>query len=57
MCDTPECNGILMNITNNIITNILLMIMSRTYIKLIAFIFHQILLLGFLPFANFLGLN
>jgi O-antigen/teichoic acid export membrane protein len=41
----------------SLITNRLLMIMSRTYIKLIASIFHLILLLGVLPFANWLGLD
>jgi O-antigen/teichoic acid export membrane protein len=41
----------------SLITNRLLIIMSRTYIKLIASVFHLILLLGVLPFANLLGLD
>lgn len=41
----------------SLITNRLLMIMSRTYIKLIASFFHLLLLLGSLPLAIHMGLD
>ena len=41
----------------SLITNRLLMVMSRTYIKLMASITHLILLLGALPFAISMGLG